>query len=86
MPRAMTKTVPATPAEFKAWRARMAARRGAYSQSDAAADLGLTSRMVKMYERGINPSRRDLDGEPLAVAVPRAVGLACAALEAGLQD
>ncbi len=69
-----------TPDGFRAWRGRMAARLGSYSQADAARALGLSRDMVKRYERhaaqlGVDPPH----------PIPRAISLACAALEAGLE-
>lgn len=68
-----------TAGQFRAWRDRLG-----LTQAAAAAQLGITSRMVKMYEAGRHPSRRDDAGELLPVAIPRAIALACAAIEGGL--
>lgn len=75
-----------TPQGYAAWRARMATRLGlkTYSHAAAARDLGISLPMSKLYEKGANNARRDCQGAPLAVTIPRAVALACAALEAGL--
>ena len=53
---------------FKTWRKRLA-----LTQSEAATLLGLKSRMIQHYEKGIH-------------TVPRAVRLACYALEQGILD
>ena len=67
-----------TPSEFRAWRARLG-----LTQTEAARELELTPRMVKMYEKGAHPTRRDVRGAPAPVIIPRVVELACAALEIG---
>jgi transposase-like protein len=69
-----------SPQSFKAWMARMTARAGRpYSYSAAARDLGITRDMAIRYARashqlGVDPPH----------PIPRAVALACAALESGL--
>lgn len=65
---------------FRAWRSRLG-----YTQAQAARELGISARMVKRYEAGVNTARRDDAGEPADVIIPRAIALACAALEAGLK-
>lgn len=76
-----------TPQQYAAWRKRMARVRGVavYSHAAAARDLDISLPMSKLYEKGSNNARRDAAGAPLPVSIPRAVALACAALEAGLQ-
>lgn len=69
-----------TPSSFLAWRARMAERYGTFSQADAAGELGVTVLTVKRYEKP--PARKG--GKP-PHPIPRAVALACAALEAALK-
>lgn len=68
-----------TPRQFRAWRAR-----NGLSQAEAAIRLGLTVRQVKRYDHGERGDVRDEDGEPREVRIPRAIALACAAIEAGL--
>lgn len=58
--------------DFKAWRAAMG-----LSQRAAAETLGLSRGTVENYERG-----HLVDGRPSLI--PKTVGLACAALAAGL--
>lgn len=62
-----------TPAEFRVWRTGMG-----FSQTAAAAALGISKSSVELYELG---HRKD-DGRP--VIIPRTVALACAAIAAGL--
>lgn len=59
---------PMSNAAFRAWRKRLA-----LTQSEAAALLGLKSRMIQHYETGSHE-------------VPRATRLACWALEVGILD
>ncbi|HEY2068260.1 MAG TPA: helix-turn-helix domain-containing protein [Rhizomicrobium sp.] len=65
-------------ADFIAWRHRLG-----LNQTEAAAALGLTARMIRMYELGTHPSRKDRRGRALPVTIPRVVELACSALEFG---
>jgi hypothetical protein len=67
-----------TAQEFRVWRTRLR-----LTQARAAAELGITPMMVKLYERGSSYSRQDADGEPATIEIPRAIELACAALEFG---
>ena len=62
-----------TPAEFRAWQARMG-----LTVRAAAELLDVAPSTVQAYRTGISRST----GQP--VAVPRVVALACAALAAGL--
>jgi hypothetical protein len=67
-----------TPRDFAAWRKVMG-----YSYTTAAAALGLSRRMIILYEAGEKP----VPGDPAKttdIVIPRAVALACAALAAGL--
>lgn len=70
-----------TPDSFAAWRKRMASLQGGkFSQADAARELGKTTDMIKKYEK-----RPHQLGAGAPYPIPRAVALACAAIEAGLQ-
>lgn len=62
-----------TPQRFRQWRDGLG-----LTQSEAAKALGIGLSTLQLYERG----RRFDDNR--AVEIPRAVALACAALEAGL--
>jgi hypothetical protein len=78
----MDRSTPAsevwTSADFAAWLARMR-----LSHAGAARELGLTKRMVTMYVKGEHPTRKDAAGAPAPVVIPRAIALACSALEIG---
>ena len=58
--------------DFRAWRAALG-----WSQRRAALELDMSHRMVKLYERGCDYSRVDVDGEPREIVIPRVVELAC---------
>lgn len=62
-----------SPEGFRRWRKALG-----FSQDEAAARLGLGSRMVQYYERG------ERDGA--TVEIPLTVRLACAALARGIAD
>lgn len=66
-----------TAAEFRAWRARLG-----LTQARAAMELGISLSTVKAYEQG-HIRKRDSDGEFIEAPIPRAIALACAALEIG---
>lgn len=63
-----------TPAEFKRWR-----KARGFTQAQAAEALGVSVGSIALYEAGHRQ-----DGKPRAVAIPKAIALACAALAAGL--
>ena len=58
--------------QFREWRERMH-----WSQAAAAQELGVSKRTVQLYEAGTRDGR--------AVEIPRAVEIACFALERGLR-
>ncbi len=62
-----------SPAQFKTWRKSLGLK-----QKEAAEKLGLKKRMIQYYETG----RRD--GQ--TVEIPKAVRLACFALQSGIED
>ncbi len=62
-----------TSSQFKSWRKSLG-----FKQKDAAEKLGLKKRMIQYYETGKR------DGK--AVAIPRAVSLACFALSQGVKS
>lgn len=69
-----------TPADFRAWREAQD-----LSVREAAKALGLSPATVQLYERG-KRFETDEAGEAVPVKIPKAVGLACAAIAAGLFD
>jgi DNA-binding XRE family transcriptional regulator len=66
-----------TSEDFREWRARMR-----LTQFEAAQCLGLSRATIQSYERG---SRQGPQGEEPA-EIPKAVRLACAALQLGILD
>ncbi len=62
-----------SPAQFKAWRKSLGLK-----QKDAAERLGLKKRMIQYYETGRREGHK--------VEIPKAVRLACYALQAGVGD
>ena len=63
-----------TPMDFKRWRTSLG-----WNQAKAAEALGLSVKMVGLYERGY---RYEENGRP--VEIPKTVELACAALALGI--
>lgn len=61
-----------SPADFRAWRGRLG-----LTQAAAARELDVAVLTVKLYEKGYNAQRGT------QVAIPRAIMLACTALEIG---
>ena len=61
------------PSEFKAWRKSLN-----LTQKDAAEQLGLKSRIIQYYEKGIR------NGEKFEI--PKAIELACYALGLGIES
>lgn len=68
-----------TPQEFRAWR-----RAQGLSLSEAAKALGVTRRMIMLYDKGEKPDAGAPDGIA-EITIPRAIALACAAIAAGLK-
>jgi len=68
-----------TPAEFRAWRQAQG-----LSLSGAAKALGVSRRMIMLYDKGEKPDAAAPDGIA-EITIPRAIALACAAIEAGLE-
>lgn len=64
--------------EIYRWRERMKLKRGSYTQRDAAKDLGMSLSGYQAQERGA----RFEDDKPRAAS--RALLLACAAIESGI--
>ncbi len=62
-----------SPAQFKAWRKSLGLK-----QKDAAEKLGLKKRIIQYYETGRREGQK--------VEIPKAVRLACYALQAGVED
>lgn len=62
-----------TPAQFKTWRKSLGLK-----QKDAAEKLGLKKRMIQYYETGRREGHK--------VEIPKAVRLACYALQSGVED
>lgn len=61
------------PSEFKAWRKSLK-----LTQKDAAEQLGLKSRMIQYYEKGVR------SGE--TCEIPKAIELACYAIGLGIES
>ena len=62
-----------SPAQFKAWRKSLGLK-----QKEAAEKLGLKKRMIQYYETGRREGHR--------VEIPKAIRLACFALQSGIED
>ena len=62
-----------SPAQFKAWRKSLALK-----QKEAAEKLGLKKRMIQYYETGRREGQK--------VEIPKAIRLACFALQSGVVD
>ena len=62
-----------SPAQFKAWRKSLGLK-----QKEAAEKLGLKKRMIQYYETGRREGHK--------VEIPKAIRLACYALQSGVED
>ncbi len=62
-----------SPAQFKAWRKSLGLK-----QKEAAEKLGLKKRMIQYYETGRREGHK--------VEIPKAIRLACFALQSGIED
>lgn len=69
-----------TPDAFRAWRAAQG-----LSQLQAARALGITKRMIQLYEKGEKPEPGTAGVSVRDVEIPRSIALACAAIAAGLK-
>lgn len=69
-----------TPAAFRAWRATMG-----LSQLQAATALGVSKRMIQLYEKGEKPEPGTAGVSTRDITIPRYIALACAAIAAGLK-